>query len=151
LFNKKRGGANAGSLRTTVAILKAQQEATLDGILVVDNDGRILSYNRRFLEIWGVPTSAPALDPTNHSFVYLRWQRGVMQYDAGCNCTQGVLLADYLKAILTGKNLPADLAAEAAASPLLNQYTPAGALGLNRPAVLPNTDMTNAFEAQSAG
>ena len=103
------------------------------------------------LEIWGVPTSAPALDPTNHSFVYLRWQRGVMQYDTGCKCTQGVLLADYLKAILTGKNLPADLAAEAAASPLLNQYNPAAALGLNRPAVLPNTDMTNAFETQSAG
>ena len=45
------------SLRTTVAILKAQQEATLDGILVVGTDGRILSYNRRFLEIWGVPES----------------------------------------------------------------------------------------------
>ena len=57
LFGKKRGRAKADSLRTTVAILKAQQEATLDGILVVDNDGRILSYNRRFLEIWGVPAS----------------------------------------------------------------------------------------------
>ncbi|MBK5259599.1 MAG: EAL domain-containing protein [Thermoanaerobaculia bacterium] len=43
------------SLRTTVAILKAQQEATLDGILVVDNSGRILSFNRRLLEIWRIP------------------------------------------------------------------------------------------------
>jgi diguanylate cyclase (GGDEF)-like protein/PAS domain S-box-containing protein len=52
------------SLRTTVAILKAQQEATLDGILVVDTAGKILSYNRRFLEIWGIP-EAVAPDATD--------------------------------------------------------------------------------------
>ncbi len=33
------------------------------------------------LELWGVPTSQPAYDPTNTGFVYLRFQRGIMHYD----------------------------------------------------------------------
>ena len=42
-----------------------------------------------------------------------------MHYDKVCGCTQGLLLADYLKALLTGDNLPGDLAAQAISSPLL--------------------------------
>ena len=41
-----------------------------------------------------------------------------MHYDDACKCTQGLLLADYLKALLSGENLPADLAAQASGSPL---------------------------------
>ncbi|HYM59429.1 MAG TPA: PAS domain S-box protein, partial [Thermoanaerobaculia bacterium] len=52
--------ASQRSQRTTIAILRAQQEATLDGILVVDQRGRILSYNQRFLEIWGIPVTLAA-------------------------------------------------------------------------------------------
>ena len=48
------------ALRTTVGILKAQQEATLEGTLVVDSAGKILSYNRRFLDIWKIPESIAA-------------------------------------------------------------------------------------------
>ncbi len=43
------------------------------------------------LELWGLPTSQPLVDPNNHHFIYLRWQHGLMMYDAACICTQGVL------------------------------------------------------------
>jgi PAS domain S-box-containing protein len=35
-------------------LLEAENEATLDGILVVSATGRIISYNRRLLEMWGL-------------------------------------------------------------------------------------------------
>jgi len=98
------------------------------------------------LEVWGVPTSKPARDPGNDSFVYQRFQRGVMHYDRGTGVTQGLLLADYLKAIITGRNLPADLEAQARTSRLYRQYDNTRPLGLARPEALRDTDMTNAFE-----
>ncbi len=36
-------------------ILSTQQETSLDGILVVDGNNNILSYNRRFADLWGIP------------------------------------------------------------------------------------------------
>ncbi|MCL4508777.1 MAG: hypothetical protein M1296_04530 [Chloroflexi bacterium] len=97
------------------------------------------------LEMWGVPTSQPMVDPHNNNFIYLRWQRGIMMYDATCNCTQGILLADYLKAIITGQNLPADLAQEAVGSPFLNQYDPSQPNWVHNQSLLPTTNFTNAF------
>jgi PAS domain S-box-containing protein len=38
-------------------LLELQSEATLEGILVVSPDGRIISHNRRFSEMWGMPDS----------------------------------------------------------------------------------------------
>jgi hypothetical protein len=45
------------------------------------------------LEVWGAPISRPAADPNNPNFIYQRFQRGIMHYDAGCGCTQSILLA----------------------------------------------------------
>jgi hypothetical protein len=101
------------------------------------------------LEIWGVPTSAPAADPNNGGFIYQRFQRGIMHYDAACRCTQGLLLADYFKALLTGENLPPDLEQQARGSVFLRQYAPEAIGGTRRPGLLPDTDLSGAFVAHA--
>jgi two-component system, sensor histidine kinase and response regulator len=42
-------------IESTLSLLKATLEATADGVLVVDNDGAIVSYNRKFADMWRVP------------------------------------------------------------------------------------------------
>jgi two-component system, cell cycle sensor histidine kinase and response regulator CckA len=42
-------------LRFRTVLLATQQEASLDGILVVDEHAQIVSFNRRFVEMWGIP------------------------------------------------------------------------------------------------
>ena len=44
-------------IKRSNSILTAQQEAAPDGILVVDNDRQIISYNQRFMDIWRMPDS----------------------------------------------------------------------------------------------
>ena len=98
------------------------------------------------LEVWGAPISRPRRDPTNANFVYQRFQRGVMHFDATTGKTQALLLADYLKAIMRDHALPPDLAEEAAPSKYFRQYCPSSPHWLCRPAELPATDLTFAFE-----
>jgi hypothetical protein len=100
------------------------------------------------LEVWGAPISEPMIDPNNGNFIYQRFQRGIMHYDAGTGVTRGLLLADYLKAVLTGQNLPDDLAQQAEGGPLYHQYCPGQPLSLCRPDELTATDLSGAFETQ---
>lgn len=102
------------------------------------------------LEMWGLPLSAPAFDPNNHDFVYQRFQRGIMHFDNTTHLTTGILTADFLKSIITGNNLPADLAQEAAGSPLLRQYDNTKPNGLNNLALLPDTNLIEAFDPEAA-
>ena len=37
------------------SVLEAQQEASIDGLLLVSPDGELVSYNRRFAELWDFP------------------------------------------------------------------------------------------------
>lgn len=54
------------------AVLGAQQESSPDAILVVDEDARIVSYNRKFLDLWKIPeelAKAGVDEPVLHSVI----------------------------------------------------------------------------------
>jgi PAS domain S-box-containing protein len=42
------------------ALLEAQAETTIDGLLVVDSDRNVLYHNERFLELWDIPDAVAA-------------------------------------------------------------------------------------------
>jgi N-acetylmuramoyl-L-alanine amidase len=109
------------------------------------DQGLLQGFN---LEVWGLPTSRPAFDPANGGFVYQRFQRGVMHFDASTGATQGLLLADYVKSLLTLSDLPTDLASEAKSSKLLGQFEPKAPLWVSRPADLPSSNLAGAFKRE---
>jgi len=47
-------------LAASLALARAVQEATADGLLVVGPDRTIVTANRRFLDMWGIPVEATA-------------------------------------------------------------------------------------------
>ena len=118
------------------------QEAFPDGRV---NPGLLLGFN---LEIWGLPTSKPAFDPANAGFVYLRFQRGIMHFDTSTGTTQGLLLADYVKSILTLRTLPPDLDSQARGSPLYGQFDPRMVSSVKQPRDLPASDLSDAFRRE---
>ena len=58
-------------LRRSLSLLEATLESTADGLLVVSSDGRIASYNRRFVQLWNIPEPVLELrdDPSAIAFV----------------------------------------------------------------------------------
>ena len=130
------GGRPVGFGRTFFGSISPEQAGTTDpGILGLLD-----------LEIWGTPISSPMADPTNSNFIYQRFQRGIMHYDGSTGVTRGILLADYLKSVLTGQNLPDDLRQQAGGSRFYAQYSPGAPFWLARPSDLPGTDLSWAFE-----
>jgi len=47
-------------LRRALSLQTATLECTADGILVVDLEGKILSFNQKFVEMWGIPAEVIA-------------------------------------------------------------------------------------------
>jgi hypothetical protein len=47
-----------------------------------------------------------------------------MHFDAGCGCTESILLAEYFKSVIIGDKLPADLQEQALTNPFLRSVLP---------------------------
>ena len=122
--------------------------ARADGVNGEGGDAAAERAALRAVELWGFPTSAPARDPRNRNFMYQRFQRGVLHHDRATGTTRGLLLADNLKALLTGERLPSDLAEQARGTPIYGQYCPTLPRWVCRPAGLPASDLALAFEPQ---
>lgn len=58
-------------LETSVSLLKATLESTADGILVVDKEGKIVSFNRKFVEMWRLPSSIVASRDDNEALAFV--------------------------------------------------------------------------------
>jgi signal transduction histidine kinase len=54
------------------ALLHAQTDALLDGILVVSSEGRVLLANRRFAEIWGIPDDVISTGSDEAALAFVR-------------------------------------------------------------------------------
>jgi diguanylate cyclase (GGDEF)-like protein/PAS domain S-box-containing protein len=67
-------------LEQALAELRATLESTADGLLVTDLTGRIRTYNRRFLQLWGLP--AELLDGGDIRAVHEAMRRQVVDPDA---------------------------------------------------------------------
>ena len=48
------------ALRFQAMLLESQNQASIDGILIVDPNGKILWFNRQFLKMWGVTPDTAA-------------------------------------------------------------------------------------------
>jgi PAS domain S-box-containing protein len=81
-----------GELRKSVALLQATLDAAADGVLVVDHEGKVISANRRFREMWRIPDEiAEANDPRRllaHVAEQLKDQTGFLKKVLGVSATR---------------------------------------------------------------
>jgi len=79
-------------LKKSVSLLQATLDATADGILVIGEEGDVVSVNRRFHEMWQVPDEvAGALDPNRllaHVAEQLKDQTGFLKKVMGVTPTR---------------------------------------------------------------
>jgi PAS domain S-box-containing protein len=58
-------------VESTMSLLRATLESTADGILVVDSNGKIVSFNRKFIEMWRIPASIVASRDDNQALAFV--------------------------------------------------------------------------------
>jgi signal transduction histidine kinase len=64
-------GVHQIQLEKTVSLLRGTLESTADGILVVNNDGKIESFNQRFIELWRIPESIIASQDDDRALAFV--------------------------------------------------------------------------------
>jgi len=64
------------TLQFQYSLIRAIHDVSLDGILVVNGDDKVVSYNKRFLDVWQISEPNPVDNPThgymnipNHEFL----------------------------------------------------------------------------------
>ncbi|HET7711607.1 MAG TPA: PAS domain-containing protein, partial [Thermoanaerobaculia bacterium] len=55
--------------RRAVTLLESTLDSTADGILVIGSDGRILTWNQRFVDLWGIPEEFLEKDDDDHGLI----------------------------------------------------------------------------------
>ncbi len=79
-------------LKESLSLLQATLDATADGILVVNEEGHVISANRRFYEMWRVPDEVSgALDPNRllaHVAEQLQDHTGFLKKVMGVSATR---------------------------------------------------------------
>jgi len=58
-------------LERSLSLLRGTLESTADGILVVDQTGRIVTYNRQFVEMWRIPEEVVASRDDERAIAYV--------------------------------------------------------------------------------
>jgi two-component system, cell cycle sensor histidine kinase and response regulator CckA len=61
-------------VKSTLSLLNATLESTADGILVVDRGGKIVSLNRKFAQMWGIPESVITSRDDNQALSFVLGQ-----------------------------------------------------------------------------
>jgi two-component system NtrC family sensor kinase len=61
-------------LRNALSLLSTTLESTADGILAVDMNGKIVSFNQKLLHMWRVPQSLIEYNSFNHMLTYVTEQ-----------------------------------------------------------------------------
>lgn len=63
-------------LKNALSISTATLESSMDGIMVVTNENKIINYNLRFMDMWRIPYDLIAEQSLTHLFGYMRDQVG---------------------------------------------------------------------------
>jgi len=58
-------------IEESLSLLKATLDATTDGILVVDENGKMVNFNRKFTEMWGIPKSVQESRDDNEALAWV--------------------------------------------------------------------------------